>query len=208
MSEPSFPALAELRRATSDLHAQLEEVLQVNRDGADQEEYIDYLQDMHGWLRMVEPALWHAEWPQAIHAADRLGKLDRIESDLVHAGMSGYAIFNLPVPDYAPELDIVECRYGVAYVVEGAQLGVRVLARRLEAVLHGWQPAWLQGYGDHSAQRWKEFIACSEAQLQSHQARQAAAEYARQAFVSLLEWFTIRHKARRCSEITISGERF
>lgn len=208
MSELSFPALAELRRATSDLHAQLEEVLQVNREGADQEKYVDYLRDMHGWLRMVEPALWLAEWPEAIHAADRLGKLDKIESDLAHAGMSRYAIHNLPAPDYAPDLDTVECRYGVAYVVEGAQLGVRVLAKRLEPVLHGWEPAWLQGYGENSAQRWKEFIACSEAQLQSPQARQAAAEYARQAFASLLEWFTIRHDARRCSEMTMSGERF
>jgi heme oxygenase (biliverdin-IX-beta and delta-forming) len=205
MTDRFFPALAELRRATSDLHLRLEAVLDVNREGASCEDYLAYLKDMYGWLHTVEPALWQAPWPTEMASGERAGKLQRIHADLAYAGMTEHHIHDLPSPHYMPDFGLIECRYGVAYVVEGAQLGVRVLAKRLEPRLGGWQPAWLQGYGIHSAQRWKTFIASAEAELRTPQARQAAAEHARQAFTSVLHWFMVRHNARKDSEVTIPG---
>lgn len=206
MIDTLSPVLAELRRATSDLHQRLEAVLEVNRDGADRDTYVAYLADMYGWLRTFEPALWQAAWPEAMAAAERAGKLERIRADLAHSGLDEERIDALPSPGYMPDFSTKECRYGVAYVVEGAQLGVRVLAKRLGPYLGGWQPAWLQGYGDSSAQRWKTFIASAEAELQTPQARQAAAEHARQAFVSLLDWFMVRHDARKAGAMTMAGD--
>ncbi|NEX63163.1 biliverdin-producing heme oxygenase [Noviherbaspirillum galbum] len=197
MSESISPALMELRRATSSLHEQLENLLDINREGAGRDEYLSYLEDMLGWLKAVEPALWNMPWPAVVAARERAGKLERIEADLRWSGMSSEEIHRLPVADFRPSFERAEARYGIAYVVEGAQLGVRVLARRLAPALDGWEPVWLQGYGEQSSLRWKTFVACAEAELQGAQARQAAAEYARQAFSSLLEWFTIRREARR-----------
>jgi len=190
------PALSELRSATRALHEQLEASLPVASAGAGRDEFLHYLQDMWGWLSCFESRLWHAEWPAGVEAGARTGKLAWIEADLRAAGMTGDAIAALPVADYRPALDTAAARFGVAYVIEGAQLGTRVLARRLGPALHGMSSRWLQGYGEDQSGYWRGFIPCVENAPDTQDARREAAAAAAQAFASLAAWFAQRQRMR------------
>lgn len=199
--DDKHPALAAMRSATRTLHEQLESTLTVARPGAGRDDFVHYLQDMWGWLSCFEVPLWQAEWPAEIDAGHRDGKLAWIESDLRAAGLTPAAIASLPVAAYRPMLDTPARRFGVAYVIEGAQLGTRVLARRFEAVLGGWMPRWLQGYGEDQARYWRSFTACAENMLDGHDERREAAAAAAEAFASLAAWFALRQQTRGDIEV-------
>lgn len=190
-------ALEALRGATQHWHQRLESSLAIAHPGAGTTEYLHYLQDLWGWLRPFHAALWDAEWPAELDAPMRGGKLAAIEADLRAAGFAGADIAALPLADFRPDLASPAARFGVAYVIEGAQLGVRVLAKTLAPQLDGWTPQWLQGYGARNGSSWKTFIACAERQLAAPTARETAAKAAEQAFASLAAWFARRAQERR-----------
>jgi heme oxygenase len=190
-------ALVALRQATSHLHARLEHSLAITRPDAGVRAYVEYLEDMWGWLRPFEATLWQQAWPPEMRAAERAGKLARIEADLRTSGLGTRKLEALPLCGFRPELDSLAARFGTAYVTEGAQLGVRVLAKSLAPRLHGWEPQWLQGYGEHSARNWKMFVECAERHLDTPALRAEAADAAAGAFASLAEWFAERATARR-----------
>ncbi|WP_220808494.1 biliverdin-producing heme oxygenase [Noviherbaspirillum aridicola] len=194
-------ALSELRSATRALHEQLEASLPVADANAGREEFLHYLQDMWGWLSGFEAQLWQAEWPSGMNAAARDGKLAWIETDLRAAGMAGAALASLPQAGYRPALDTPAARFGVAYVIEGAQLGGRVLGRTLAPALGDWTPRWLQGYGEEQARYWQAFIRCAESALVTQEARREAAAAAAQAFSSLAAWFAQRQRMRAGNEV-------
>ncbi|HEY8605824.1 MAG TPA: biliverdin-producing heme oxygenase [Noviherbaspirillum sp.] len=194
--EKVSPALSALRDATRALHEQLEASLPVASRDAGREEFVCYLQDMWGWLATFEKRLWRANWPEALVAPARADKLAWIEQDLRASGMAPAEIAALPVAGYRPALATAAQRFGVAYVIEGAQLGTRVLGRALAPALEPWSPRWLQGYGDEQAGFWRSFIACAEAELDTPEARRDAAAAAADAFASLAAWFAQRQRLR------------
>lgn len=196
----TYPALSELRRATRALHEQLESALPVAKPDAGYTEFLHYLQDMWGWLSRFEERLWCAPWPMQVQAEMRHGKLAWIEGDLRAAGMSDTAIAALPLPDYDPALDTPARRFGVAYVIEGAQLGTRVLARTLAPALAGWAPRWLQGYGEDQAGYWRSFMQATEHALSTPDERREAAAAAAEAFHSLAAWFAQRQRVREADQ--------
>jgi heme oxygenase (biliverdin-IX-beta and delta-forming) len=191
-----------LRQATGDVHQQLEQSLTINQPEAGKREYLEYLEDLRGWMASFEAALWRAPWPVEMEARERAGKLAWIDSDLRASGMSDHAIQAIPMAGFTPDLASLPARFGVAYVIEGAQLGTRVLGKALAPGLHPWSPRWLEGYGDQNAKRWRVFIDCLEHYLTTDEARRVAAAAAREAFISLADWFAARRLARE----TVGGE--
>lgn len=186
---PSSPsALDALRLATRSLHERLEGSLRITAPGAGLEDYRQYLVSLWGWHVAVEERLWEQAWPPAMQAARRRTKLDRMARDLHHLGIDDAARAALPRMQPAPALDDEATRYGVAYVIEGSQLGVRALGRSLAPRLGGWEPVWLQGYGADTAQQWKNFIGCLEAAVTTEAQRRRAASAAAAAFESLAAW--------------------
>lgn len=196
------PVLTALRAATARSHQLLEERLAVAAPGATRGDYLHYLEDMHGWLRAFEQPLWNAPWPSAVDAPARAGKLAWIEQDLASAGMSPSAIAALPRVAFTPSLASQSSRFGLAYVIEGAQLGTRQLRLRLGVALGGWEPRWLEGYGACNGARWRAFLLALEQQVRGQLETAEACAAAVAGFDSLAIWFEQRRTERAAIAMT------
>ncbi|MBK4736260.1 biliverdin-producing heme oxygenase [Noviherbaspirillum pedocola] len=188
-------ALSALRNATRDIHDEFEQGLKLARPDAGQAEYLNFISAMWGWLKPFEQALWREDWPADIDAAQRARKSDWLRRDLLAAGMDEQAIAALPLLQESPPLDTPAQRYGVAYVLEGAQLGSQLLSRTLGPRLAPWPAHWLAGYGDKASQRWLSFRKLAERDLAGPTEREEAAQAARWAFRTLSSWFRERGAA-------------
>ena len=184
-----------LRQATQDIHAAFEVELKVAKPAAGKNDYRIFIQAMWGWLSPFENSLWQAEWPHELDAANRNGKSAWLHSDLRSAGLQDADIAALPLSPCDLDLTSPAARFGVAYVLEGAQLGSQVLAKRLGTILQPWPARWLEGYGNESAGNWRKFMQSAEAALGSEQASHDAAQSARQTFASLQSWFHLQGAA-------------
>lgn len=199
------PALSALRTSTASAHARLDSELEVAAPGATRQAYLDYLQDMHGWLRAFEQQLWSSAWPEDVDAAARDGKLGWIEKDLASAGMQAACIEALPRARFAPDLARQASRFGLAYVIEGSQLGTKELARRLRAPLGNWEPRWLEGYGTSNGSKWRGFLHALERHVRTPQEIDEACAAAAAGFASLATWFEQR-RAQRAAIAMTSGQ--
>jgi heme oxygenase len=179
------------RAATATAHRTLEQKLEIARTDADDATYTRYLAAVIGWLEPLESPLWSGGWPAAVTPTARSGKVAWIEADLRARGMNERDIAALPRQTKLPALDSLAHRFGVAYVVEGAQLGGQTLLRTLGPRLV--RPTrWLEGYGPETGARWRAFLAAVEAHLTTRADAEVAAENARATFAWIDEWFTLR----------------
>ena len=185
-------ALEIIRAFTADAHRALESTLEIGRPDAGEPAYLRYLEALWGWLDPLESALWAAHWPESIAATTRSGKTRWIEADLRARGRNADSIARLPRQLALPPLDGAAQRFGVAYVVEGAQLGGQYLLRRLAPRLAPLPARWLEGYGSDTARHWRSFVVALGAQLQSHGEAEAAAHSARSTFELAHAWFAMR----------------
>lgn len=189
-------ALDIIRTATATAHRTLEEKLEIARADADDAAYTRYLGAVIGWLEPLESPLWSGPWPDAMTPALRAGKTAWIETDLRARGMNDDDIAALPRETELPALDSLSHRLGVAYVVEGAQLGGQTLLRSLGARLA--QPTrWLEGYGAETGARWRTFLGALDTHLTTRADAESAAENARATFAWIDDWFTMRGVTRR-----------
>lgn len=199
------PALAAMRAATASAHQALEQRLDIAAPGATRQAYLEYLADMHGWLRSVEAPLWSANWPDGVEPAQRDGKLGWIEQDLDKSGMAAADIGALPRAKFAPDLSGLASRFGLAYVIEGSQLGTKQLQQRLRGALGSWEPRWLEGYGSRNGSNWRGFLHALELHVRTPQEIDEACAAAAAAFVSLAAWFEQR-RAERAAIALVSVE--
>ena len=190
------PVLAALRAATARSHQALEERLDIAAPGATRQDYLDYLEDMHGWLQAFEQPLWDADWPACLEAGARGGKVAWIEQDLASAGMARHAVDALPRPGFSADLTRPASRFGLAYVIEGSQLGTKQLRQRLGPSLDGWEPRWLEGYGARNGALWRSFLLALEQHVRTPQDIDDACAAAVAGFDALAGWFEQRRGAR------------
>ena len=184
-----------LRDATRAVHDEFESGLSLARPDAGQAEYLVFVSAMYGWLQPFEQSLWNSAWPNGMEAAARAQKSAWLERDLRAAGMDDAAIARLPRSSASPPLASPAQRFGVAYVMEGAQLGSQVLARTLKPRLAPWPAYWLSGYGADAPAYWLSFRKQAEHCLADQSARACAAAAAAQAFHTLADWFRARGAA-------------
>nr|WP_277346326.1 biliverdin-producing heme oxygenase [Solimonas marina] len=178
-----------MRAATRQRHAALDATLPIAAEDAGKAEYAPYVAAMWGWLSGFEQHLWQQDWPATIDATARDGKRCWLEADLQAAGLDPA---DLPRWQSTLPLDTVAHRYGVAYVIEGAQLGGSVLARRLESRLAPWPMRWLRGYGDATGANWRAFLEHLQRDVSTPLQIEAAAHGACLAFDTLSSWFAAR----------------
>jgi len=194
LNDPVF-GLMRLRQATQEIHAAFEFELKVAKPAAGKNDYQIFIQAMWGWLSPFEKILWQAEWPHEIDALSRNGKSAWLHSDLRSAGLQDDDIAALPLSSCNLDMTSPSARFGVAYVIEGAQLGSQVLAKRLGPILQPWPTRWLTGYGAESSAKWRQFMLSAETSLGSEEASRIAAHSARQTFTSLQSWFHLQGAA-------------
>lgn len=182
-----------LRDGTRDRHETLDQGLALTSGNLDRDGYLNYLRALLGWLEPLERRLWQLDWPDSLQAHARAGKSDWIRADLAAAGDAA------PVahcPD-APRVNAADAyALGVAYVVEGSQLGGRFLAKQLADISPALPLRYLRGYGENLGPMWKNFLHYldSEAGAQGREAR--ALQGARDAFDSLTVWLHSRQALR------------
>lgn len=118
-------AVAELRRATADQHAQLEGRVDLARAFASADGYRSLLGMFLGIHRPLEPRL-HAAAAVHLPSLELAPRVAHLEADLRVLGADPSAL-----PDHATLLDLSspEAVAGVVYVIEGSALGGAVLAR-------------------------------------------------------------------------------
>jgi heme oxygenase len=177
------PALAALRAATHALHADLDSRSPLTGE-LTQHDYLDHAARVLGWMRPLEQALWPL-WPDAEDARLRRGKSQWLEADL-QAGSRGAA--DLPDCPAAPVANCLAEAFGIAYVAEGATLGGRVLYKRLRASLEPLPLHWLQGYGEHTGERWGAFQRLLAEHVTTPEDISRAQAAAVCAFTSFRDW--------------------
>ncbi|WP_326533230.1 biliverdin-producing heme oxygenase [Pseudorhodoferax sp.] len=169
-----------LRDATQALHAQLDSQLPLARPADARQSlghYHGHLRVLHGWLQDLAPLLQRAGWG--------LDPLEPLRADLAEAGLAG------DPPGQAgplPGTDIAHA-WGVAYVVEGSQLGGRVLFQRLRRAGVQAPLRYLEGRGPGTGAHWNGFLQALRTALAQPAEVQAACQAACWAFEDLLARF-------------------
>ncbi|MEY2800429.1 MAG: hypothetical protein RL513_13 [Pseudomonadota bacterium] len=146
-----------LKTATAAVHAALErtDVLRAFTSASTTPAvYVDYLARQWHLHRVMEPAL-HG-WLDAGWTDSRLVKARWLEQDLKALRSCAEA----REVDWEAPCNAAQA-LGTLYVLEGATLGIRQSVRALPAEhpAHGPANRFVQGYGEHTGARWKDFVA-------------------------------------------------
>lgn len=168
-----------LRSATGALHAQLDSQLPLAQPADATQSlrhYHDHLRVLHGWLSDLAPLLARAGAGQ--------GLLEPLRADLADAGLAGE-----PAGQARPPMDSEAAAWGVAYVVEGSQLGGRVLHQRLRRAGVRAPLRYLEGRGAGTGAHWQGFLQALRAALVQPADVAAAGDAACWAFEDLLARF-------------------
>jgi len=194
MTEP----LKALRQATHERHRALEAGLLVARKDIGQAIYVDYAAAMLGWMEPLESTLWNRAWPAELEAHARADKSAWLKVDLRAAGLDERDLprcspltstNSISVSDKTDELAFW---WGVAYVIEGAQLGGQVLLRRLGDRLSPIPGRWLRGYGAYTGQRWLTLVRLLNRSLDGAPQLALACRGAQTTFDHLRQWLALR----------------
>jgi heme oxygenase len=178
------PALAALREATRDLHATLDAASPLTAPGFTRTDYLGYAARVIGWMRPVERQLYATglAWPEPVGADSRAQKSHWLAQDI------GEAAQNAPECPYTPAPENLAGAYGLTYVCEGATLGGAYLYKRLLPQLAPLPLHWLRGYGADTGAQWKAFTASLAQEVTTPAQIEAAANAARQGFVTFERW--------------------
>jgi len=189
-ASPAVDPLAALRAATADTHARLDSQLPLSRDAAGIVDYAWHVATIGAWLADIDrlPIAadgWPAGWQQRQQA-----RRARVAADLEALPDSDLSPMQ-PEPAELPSTVLPEgFAWGVAYVVEGSQLGGHLLYRRLQERLAPHPLHYLRGDDRSGPSPWPRFTAALRAAMTTPAQVQATTDGAQWAFASLSERFT------------------
>lgn len=183
--------LAALRRATAQLHAELDSSTPLAAGDVDLRAYHDHLRLLEQWLAPIQ------DWMGRFDEGPTLPPyLHAIREDLAHAAFAGMPAADGVTAAAWPAQSGAAWRWGVCYVIEGSQLGGAVLYKRLADRLAPHPLNYLRGGGPPGA-RWRQFIAALRAHVVDERQITEACEGARHAFGSLIALNRARSSCRR-----------
>jgi heme oxygenase len=184
-TSPADSPLARVRVATAARHARLDAQLPIARAGAGMREYRAHLRLLRDWLLPMHA--WTQGFLDGPQDPARLARSERLRwlrCDLEELGESASPAG--PSEDWPAQAGAA-WRWGAAYVVEGSQLGARVLLKALAPRLGDHRPRLLDGGGaDAVSARWRAFRAAFERALASDADVDEACAGAREAFDRIL----------------------
>lgn len=156
--------LAALRTATASRHERLDSGLPLSAPNPSLDDYAAHLRMVRDWLAPLESWLaGFADGPQADAALPPLARLALIQADLVEPGMPEVPPMR-PSAAWPPGASAAY-RWGVAYVIEGSQLGGAVLYQNLAPCLAPHPLRYLRGEAGGPGARWRGFMLALRAQV-------------------------------------------
>lgn len=177
-------ALAALRAATSDRHELLDSGMPLSRPTPDLSDYAEHLTMVRDWLLPLLPWLdGYRDGPQAL--LPPVERMALIEADLNEPGMPPLRTPALPA--VWPEGASAAYRWGVCYVIEGSQLGGKVLYGKLSERLAPHPLRYLRGIEAGPGPRWRQFMLALKEHVTSPDEIADACAGACAAFDSILK---------------------
>lgn len=186
-----------LRSATRTHHERLERRLGLVDPNLGLPRYLQLLIALHGFYAPLEARLRSLPgWDEVgLDIGARCRKHELLRDDLAALGVSRGEVSvlprcrRLPSPVAAPEA------MGCLYVLEGATLGGRVIARHLSSSL-GLAPergaSFFAGYGAATDGRWRDFLLRLEPVAEGEGRRRRVLELAAETFDNLELWLERR----------------
>lgn len=176
MNRPHDPAresdvLAALRQGTNDRHERLDSGLPLSKPDATLADYAYHLQLLRAWLAPMQPWLagFH-DGPQGAGGLPAVPHLSLIEADLAEPSLAGFVAPDFPLQSSWPDEASAAYRWGVAYVVEGSQLGGAVLYKRLAGQLAPHPLRYLRGSGEAGpSPRWRAFMGALRTEVRTEE---------------------------------------
>lgn len=203
----SADPLHALRQATQATHSLLDSRLAIGQPTASLTDYAAHARGLAAWLQALAPALGtlQAQVPQFdFTPAHRLAALQQDLQDLAtlapQTPPSQPWAWPAPSASMQQRADAVLQKaqrmgnpsaaiWGIAYVVEGSQLGGLVLHKRLAGPLAPHPLRYLRGSAEATASRWKSFIGLLRDNVATPDAMEAACDGAMAAFDGLIDEF-------------------
>jgi len=180
---PDVDALAALRVATSERHERLDSGLPLSGPAPDSHDYAAHLTLVRDWLAPLQAWLdGFNDGPQTVLPA--VGRLALIDADLNEPGMPPVRVPS--TPHAWPRDASAAYRWGVAYVIEGSQLGGKVLYGRLSERLAPHPLRYLRGADAGPGPRWRAFMLALKEHVKSPDEIADACAGACAAFDSIL----------------------
>ena len=176
--------LAALRAATNDQHERLDSGLPLSGPAPDLNDYAAHLTMVHDWLAPLQP--WLNSFPDGPQLVlPPVERLALIEADLNEPGMPP---LRAPAPAGTwPRDASAAYRWGVCYVIEGSQLGGKVLYGKLAGTLAPHPLRYLKGSDAGPGPRWRAFMLALKEHVKSKDEIADACEGACAAFESILK---------------------
>jgi heme oxygenase len=180
--------LAALRQATAPRHERLDSALPLAAGDATLADYAAHLHLLRDWLLPLQSWLnGYDDGPQGPAGLAPAPHLALIEADLAESSLAGYdGAVHLDATPW-PRDASAAYRWGVAYVVEGSQLGGAVLYKRLAEQLAPHPLRYLRGAGETGpGPRWRTFMQALREQVTTPEASIEACAGACDAFDQIL----------------------
>lgn len=156
--------LAALRTATASRHERLDSGLPLSAPLPSLDDYAAHLCMVRDWLAPLERWLGgFADGPQAEPTLPATARLALIQADLAEPGMPELEPLR-PAPAWPLEASAA-WRWGVAYVIEGSQLGGAVLYGKLAGPLAPHPLRYLRGDQAGPGPRWRAFMQALRARV-------------------------------------------
>ena len=184
---PATDALSALRASTGTRHELLDSGMPLARPAPDLNDYAAHLTMVRDWLLPLKAWLdgFH-DGPQAALAP--VERMPVIEADLIEPGMPPHrAVRSATAPAGGWPADASAAyRWGVCYVIEGSQLGGKVLYGRLAERLAPHPLRYLRGADAGPGPRWRAFMLALKAEVTTPEEVADACAGACDAFDSIL----------------------
>ena len=182
--------LSELKSATAAAHARAELLMPTLCELGDATHYRSCLRSLHAFYAVWEPAVWTTVGvAAAMRDGDARLKVSLLARDLAALRVPP-ALVQVPS---TPRLDCAAA-LGALYVMEGASLGGRVIARHVArdlALTPDTGLAFFHGYGDDTGARWNTFGLALDAWVARNGHAADVIAGAATAFAALEHWLTI-----------------
>lgn len=185
------PIHAQLRRDTAGVHAQVEQQLDLLGPELSLRRYRRTLQTLYGFYVPLELRLMRFAPAVLPDDVPLRARADLLVRDLCALGMPRHALAGLPQCPELPRLARPEHVAGCMYVIEGASLGGRVIARALQERLglHAENgAAFFVGDADATGPRWKRLLGWLDRLARSGARCDSIAAAACDTFGALSRW--------------------